>query len=100
DENPHPELSETFVADLRELHTFHRNYGDRENPPVLHRKECFVADEYPLRKTFAALTQSELDAGLLSDSGDIGTRSGWESRLTANGYIVRGHELLRADSEA
>jgi DNA phosphorothioation-associated putative methyltransferase len=95
DHDPHPALKETFVADLRALRTHHRNYVDSENPPILHRKECFVSEGYPLRDAFAALTQAEIEAGLLADAADIGTRRVWQERLASQGFIVRGHELVK-----
>ncbi len=91
----HPPLTETFVADLRQLHTKHYSYADRENPPVLHRKECFVTEDYPQRPAFAALTRAEEEAGLLDDSAEIGTRQRWDARLAARGYVVAGHDLRR-----
>jgi len=97
DDDPHPRLRETFVADLRTLRTHHRDYTQADNPPVLHRKECFVSDTYPRRAEFAALTLAEVEAGLLSDPADIGTAHGWERRLAAAGFATVGHELIRVD---
>lgn len=91
----HPPLTETFVADLRKLHTTHYSYTDRDNPPVLHRKECFVTEDYPLRLEFATLTRAEEEAGLLVDSAEIGTQQRWDARLAARGFLVTGHELQR-----
>jgi DNA phosphorothioation-associated putative methyltransferase len=96
DSDPHPQLLEAFVADLRHLRTHHRNYGDSVNPPVLHRKECFVAEDYPQSEIFARLTRAEVQAGLLDDSSDIGTRDGWLRRLASLGYETRGHDLSKA----
>jgi DNA phosphorothioation-associated putative methyltransferase len=95
DEDPHPPLKETFVADLRSLHTYHRSYAEVENPPILHRKECFVTDEYPLRETFASLTNAESEAGLLSEAAEIGTRRTWTDRLASRGFATEGHRLLK-----
>ena len=93
DTEAHPPLAETFVANLPRLSTDHYEYASRENPPVLHRKECFVAEGYPLRATFSALTEAEVAAGLLDDAGSIGTRERWHDRLVASGYVVEGHQL-------
>lgn len=98
DEDPHPSLAETFVADLRQLRTYHRTYTQSDNPPVLHRKECFVSEGYPHRDEFAALTKAEVDAGLLAEPSTIGTREGWRVRLEAIGYETRGHQLVRSGS--
>jgi DNA phosphorothioation-associated putative methyltransferase len=91
----HPELAETFVASLRTLRTDHYDYRQRENPPVLHRKECFVSEDHAQRSVFAELTEAELAAGLLDHSADIGTLERWEARLSDRGYAVVGHRLER-----
>lgn len=95
DEDPHPKLRETFVADLRTLRTHHRDYTQTDNPPLLHRKECFVSETYPRRADFAALTLAEVEAGLLSDATDIGTVRAWTQRLAAAGLATVGHELVK-----
>ena len=95
DTDAHPALAETFVVDLRRQRTNHYDYAGRENPPVLHRKECFVTSDYPLRPVFASLTSAEDAAGLLEDAARIGTRQAWETRLAALNWIVEGHDLRR-----
>src|SRR5206468_2677406 len=90
--------AETFVADLQQLRTHHRTYAHSDNPPILHRKECFVLEGYPLRQEFAALTKAEVDAGLLGESSTIGTREAWRVRLAAVGYETRGHQLVRSSA--
>lgn len=98
DDDPHPKLRETFVADLRTLRTHHRDYTPSENPPILHRKECFVSSAYPLRDTFASLTNAETEAGLLNDAAGIGTLRAWQERLATVGFTIVGHELVRTDA--
>ena len=88
----HPALTEAFVADLSRLHLHHRDYRRSENPPILHRKETLVMDDYPHRRTFQALTAQETRAGLLSRA-DIGTRRPWEAHLSRRGFLCRGHCL-------
>lgn len=95
DATAHPALAETFTVDLGRLHTDHYDYRERTNPPVLHRKECFVDQGYPGRDQFVTLTRDEERAGLLSDASTIGTRDGWSSRLRAAGYELSGHQLKR-----
>lgn len=93
DAEAHPPLTETFVVDLRRQRTNHHEYTGRENPPVLHRKECFVATDYPLRPLFASLTSAEAAAGLLADAAGIGTRKAWQARLAALKCVIDGHHL-------
>ncbi len=100
DEDPHPRLKETFVAELKRVRTHYKSYMDRENPPVLHRKECFVSSAYPLRDQFEALTKAEEKAGLLNDALTIGTVNGWNERLQQRGFVVVGHTLRERKATA
>ena len=93
DRRAHPALAASYVADLRALRTNFRDYSTRENPPILHRKECFVGANYPGREKFTALTLAEDRRNLLKPANDIGTREQWEERLTSRGFTIRGHRL-------
>lgn len=96
DTDPHPVLAESWVVDLRALDVAPRDYRERDNPPVLHRKELFVGEDHPLRDKFARLTAQEERHGLLDDAAAIGTRRAWEARLADAGWRLRGHRLVRA----
>jgi hypothetical protein len=95
DTDPHPALAESWVVDLRELDLRPHDYRNRTNPPVLHRKELFVADDHPRHDTFARLTAQEERHGLLDVPLSIGTRDGWQRRLDETGWTMRGHRLVR-----
>ena len=58
-------------------------------------KETFLATDPPLHVRFARLTQQEEKHGLLDDAATIGTKEGWQPRLTATGFVLRGHRLVR-----
>ena len=66
------------------------------NPPILHRKETFLQSDHPLHACFARLTAQEEKHGLLEETSTIGTREGWHGRLSAAGFTLRGHRLVRA----
>lgn len=101
DEDPHPALLRCVRLCLRTRELQCIEYADRENPPILHRKESFLCPEHPLHGRFARLTQQEEKAGLLDEAARIGTRNGWQVRLTEKGMTLRGHRLIRlASSEA
>ena len=70
-------------------------YRLAENPPVLHRKETFLAPTHPLFTKFARLTRQEERHGLLDNAATIGTRAGWQARLAESGFRLAGHRLLR-----
>lgn len=93
DTDPHPALETSMRIDLRDLHVKYSDYSQSENPPVLHRKETFVAPSYPLYEQFSNFTSQEEAAGLLSDAKTIGTRHGWERRLKERGFEIHGHQL-------
>ena len=89
----HPALQTSIIADLKRLDLHFRDYTRSPNPPVLHRKELLVADDYPYRPTFADLTRSEEALGLLQSTTAIGTRTDWMATLTARRLAIRGHRV-------
>jgi DNA phosphorothioation-associated putative methyltransferase len=111
DTDPHPALLRCVRLCLRSRQITCYDYSDSANPPVLHRKECFLSADHPLRAKFARLTAQEEGHGLLRAStkkGDspfaeegqspfsgIGTRDGWARRLAERGWALHGHRLVR-----
>ena len=90
----HPPLTTSVRVDLRSLHLKYRDFTDSADPPILHRKEEFVPEDYPRRSMFAALTVAEEAAGLYANPESIGSRERWQATLCSRGLIVRGHEIL------
>lgn len=95
DSDPHPTLRSSMQADLQGITVGVRDYSTAANPPVLHRKETFVAADYPLYHKFARLTAQEEKWRLLDDANVIGTRNGWIERLNTCGAMLQGHRLIR-----
>ncbi len=95
DTDPHPALRSSLQADLEGLYVGYRDYSAAANPPILHRKETFVAPDYPLYQKFARLTAQQEKRGLLDDATTIGTRDGWNRRLLECEVELRGHRLVR-----
>ncbi len=91
----HPALQWSILIDLRDLSLRFRDYADRDNPPILHRKETFLSLNHPLYAKFAKFTKSEEKAGLFSETKTIGTRQGWERRLAECGVQIKNHRLIR-----
>lgn len=94
DSNPHPRLLKTTTIMLRELRMKEIDFSQRDNPPILHRKETLVADDYPYYDKFKKLTESEEKAGLLDHATGIGFRVNWEKRLSDMGYTFSDHDLV------
>jgi DNA phosphorothioation-associated putative methyltransferase len=91
----HPPLKWSILIDLRDLSLRFRDYTDRENPPILHRKETFLSQSHPLYSKFAKFTKAEEKAGLFSETKTIGNRQGWEHRLAECGVKIQNHRLIR-----
>lgn len=95
DREPHPAIASAVTVNLASGQAAHRSWTASPNPPVLHRKETFVAPGYPHRELFARLTAAEEGAGLLAEPSAIGTREGWNRRCRDLGYALSGHRLVR-----
>ena len=94
----HPPLRHAITIDLATGKARHTDYADNINPPILHRKETFLPVGHPLRAQFEALTRAEEAAGLYERTATIGFKLNWEKLLKSKGLVIRGHELLRAES--
>jgi DNA phosphorothioation-associated putative methyltransferase len=93
DSEPHPELHGSTIVNLLTQEASDRYYNESNNPPLLHRKETFVASDYPNYAAFEHLTVIEAALGLLADSRSIGTRRDWESRLRESRIAFVEHNL-------
>jgi DNA phosphorothioation-associated putative methyltransferase len=95
EDDAHPALASALVVPLQTFRIEVRDYTSLRNPPILHRKEEFVAYDHPLREKFARLTAQEERFGLYADPRWIGTREGWEETLAHAGVQLRGHRVVR-----
>ena len=96
DRNPHPALRRTTFVRIGALDVDERDYTSTANPPILHRKETFVANDYPMRQRFSRLTAQEERFGLFdTETRTIGNLRGWQERLTECGVALRGHRVVR-----
>jgi DNA phosphorothioation-associated putative methyltransferase len=93
--DPHPALRRRVKLAMRTRELECYGYTASENPPILHRKEMFLAADHPLYEKFARLTKQEERHGLFDETATIGTRAGWESRLAESGFRLAGHRLMR-----
>ncbi len=93
--DPHPALARSVKLSLRTREIDCFDYTASSNPPILHRKESFLTADHSLHAKFARLTQQQEKHGLLDETATIGTKDGWQARLTERGYVLRGHRLVR-----
>ena len=98
DKIPHPALIGSLSLKLSNAAVRYLDYSSSENPPILHRKEEFLAPDDPRREKFSRLTNQEERQGLFADSKIIGTQSVWEQLLRSHGVRLRGHQLIRDKS--
>lgn len=95
DHEAHPALAWSMRIAMGLCDVKSRDFRDSSNPPVLHRKEAFLAPDDERYEKFYRLSQQEEKAGLLDHSNTIGTQQGWQERLLNRGYDLRGHRLTR-----
>ena len=94
DEVAHPALQYSLVVDIPYNDTKIWDYSTRDNPPILHRKETFVGEDYHCYNKFQKLTKQEEKAELLSKN-TIGNREGWGKLLLENNLEIKGHRLQK-----
>ena len=95
DTKPHPELAEFILVSIIDFNMQYRDYSKSTNRPILHRKEEFVAEDYPERDKFARLTRIEEKHGLYEELSRIGYSTFWNALLERKGLEYRGHRLIR-----
>ena len=98
DSDPFPRLHHSVRLDLFDDHVSTRDYSSSSNPPILHRKELLVADDYPGRDVFLNLTHELEKLGVFYDTHVIGFAEQWESRLALHGIKVEGHSVSSTPS--
>jgi DNA phosphorothioation-associated putative methyltransferase len=94
DKVAHPALLYTMVCDIPRNNIKFWEFRHRENPPILHRKDTFVGEDYPHYDKFKKLTEKEEKAGLLGHNY-IGTRLRWEEFVKESGFEIKGHQLKK-----
>jgi len=98
DRDPHPSLHGALVVPLRDFDVKFWDWTSSDNPPILHRKEEFVSDDYPFRDRFQRLTKQEEKAGLYEYPHTIGRRQQWSQLLADKKLRIVGHRLIKSHS--
>ena len=94
----YPALDHSFTIDLAKLSVREASYKESSNPPILHRKETFVSDDYPLRQEFCGVTKEGESIGLYENTRTIGFKQSWERLISRKGYLL--DELGRLQPKA
>lgn len=95
DKDPHPTLDWTYGVDMSSLKAGFQRFGNRENRPLLHRKEEFLDSDDPDIEKYRRLTAAEVRAGLYQHSTMIGLEHGWAAELDRCGVQLRGHRVVK-----
>lgn len=73
-------MSESLAIDLVSGKSRRNDYRKNPNPPILHRKELFLLDDYPIGRLFSGHSIAEEKAGLFAEPQTIGFRWNWEKQ--------------------
>jgi len=88
----YPVLKRSYSINLTTLSYRKTDYTKSENPPILHRKETFLAPSHPAIPYFKKITREGERAGLYENSRTIGFKKTWEKLIQQKGYaLVDGH---------
>lgn len=90
---PFPALLTADSCDLNHRTVRHTDYIRRCNPPILHRKELLLPEDHSLIPEALAITERLERQGAFKSTTTIGTRLGWQRRLTELRLDATGHSL-------
>ena len=94
----HPPLNVSLSIDLSTGKTRMINYRNKDNKPILHRKETFILPERPEFQIYSDLTKKEESLGLYKEKTIIGFSHGWQKVLQKNGVQIKDHEIIAIES--
>ncbi len=100
DDYAYPKLQHSLTIDIQKLSIRKANYADSANPPILHRKETFVATDYPSYQLFSNITKEGELAGLYEKARSIGFKNQWEKLIKSKGYSLDSAGRLHKASSA
>lgn len=77
----HPTQRSATYVDIARLNVERVSYARSTDPPILHRREEFVARNHPERGRWIRQTARDVSAGLYDRPAMIGTRLGWQAAM-------------------
>lgn len=98
EEDSYPALQQSYTVDLAKLSMRKAAYS-ADNPPILHRKETFVREDYYLRERFMTLTAEGEALGLYENTRLIGFKKNWERLISNKGYFLDENGHLQPKAE-
>jgi len=94
DHDSYPKLHLSQIVDLNKSTMRKSDYSKSSNPPILHRKETFVPDNYPLKILFEDITHEGEAIGLYENTKRIGFKLNWERLIKSKGYFLNKNGRL------
>lgn len=82
-----PELVKSWLVKLDEGTVEVRTYN-KDNPPILHRKELFINQNHPDIEEMRKITATCEAAGLFADTKRIGYRKYWRELMAEKGVTL------------
>lgn len=98
DAEPYPALHKSYTVDLSKLSVRSADYSESENPPILHRRECFVGREDPKYQEYSKFTAEGEAIGLYENTRIIGFRESWLRLISRKGYELSNEGHLKKRS--
>ena len=90
DTDPFPALGDSWLTEPDSTIPIFRTYRASLNPPILHRKELLVAENYPNRDIWCETTKVAEALGLFENTKIIGFKRNWEQLIAGIGYELKG----------
>lgn len=87
-EEPYPPLHHSYTIDLAKLNVREAKYSKSENPPILHRRETFLAPDHPQIGFFSQFTKEGEAIGLYDNTRTIGFKQSWLRLIKRKGYFL------------
>ncbi len=88
EEISYPALKLSQIVDIQKQTIRKSDYSKSENPPILHRKETFVTNSYPLIPLFKEITAEGEAIGLYEKVNRIGFKQNWEKLIKSKGHFL------------
>jgi len=95
----YPALHQSYTIDLEKLSVRKSDYSNSDNPPILHRKETFVENTYPLASLFKEITEEGEKIGLYEKTRNIGFKQNWLRLIKKKGYFLDDEGRLQPLTE-
>lgn len=88
DHYAYPALSKSHTIDLNKLSLRSASYAESKNPPILHRKETFLAIGDFRIESFSKNTIDGESLGLYENTRTIGFKQNWERLIKKKGHYL------------